>query len=210
MSRNEPSRRRLLTGLGAGLAAATAGCLGSGGTGGDGTETASPTRTASPTSTSNTATPPGVETPAPGECDPTRPEPSAPEEDGLEPAPYPELPDDPNAKAAASFARSFERAFTRNAVVAGTSALNAPGGVDRLEFYDGSAEPSAAGSGFIVAVSFSITYADDASDETPDATGETPSPAPTGHTGVSARYYVTDRFALRRSEGGRWSVVACA
>jgi hypothetical protein len=116
----------------------------------------------------------------------------------------------PDRRGCRLVARSFERAFTRNAVVAGTSALNVPGGLDRLEFYDGSADPSAAGSGFIVAVSFSITYADDASDETPDATGETPSPAPTGYTGVSARYYVTDRFALRRPEGGRWSVVACA
>ena len=218
MTRSDPSRRRVLCRLGAGLAAATAGCLGSDDDGGsDGTDATSsrtPTPAANPSPTAPTAasaTPPDVETPAPGECDPLRPEPSTPGPDGLEPVPYPDLPDDPDADGAESFASGFERVFTTNAVVAGTSTANVPEGVDDLGFSYASVEGRPAGSGHLVDVSFSITYEDDVSDETPMASGKTPSPAPTGHTSVAATYYVTERFALRRpGRGGRWVVVACA
>lgn len=215
---SDPSRRRVLCLLGTGLAAATAGCLGAVGDGGaDSTNAApsgTPMRTASPsptaTSTART-TPPDAGTPVPGECDPVRPEPSTPGPDGLEPVPYPDLPDDPDTDGAESFASAFERAFTNNAVVAGTSTANVPDGIDDLGFSYASAEGRPAGSGYLVDVSFSISYSDDVSDETPLASGETPTPAPTGHTSVATSYYVTERFALRRPRrGGPWVVVACA
>jgi hypothetical protein len=202
--------------LGTGLAAATTGCLGSGGAGGsDGTDVApsgTSTRTASPSPTAATAstTPPDVETLEPGECDPVRPEPSTPGPDELEPMPYPDLPDDPGADGAESFASAFERAFTTNAVVAGSSTANVPDGIDDIGFSYASVEGRPAGAGYLVDVSFSISYSDDVSDETPLASGETPTPAPTGHTSIAASYYVTERFALRRpGSGGPRVVVAC-
>ena len=215
MPENTPTRRRLLAGLGGGLAAACSGCLGSERDGGSkGTEGSPPSRTPTgtlfPTPTPGSPTPPGVSTPAAGDCEPIRPSPATPAPGGLEPASYPELPDEPTDETAVSFALEFERAFATNAVVAGTSTANVPDGIGSLEFYDASAERRATGAGHLVEVSLSLTYQDEAGDETPDASGKTPSPAPTGHTGVTARYYVTGRFALRRpGGGGAWTVVAC-
>jgi hypothetical protein len=90
-------------------------------------------------------------------------------------------------------APAFERAFTTDAVVTGTATANVPDGIDDIGLAYASIEGRPAGPGDSVDVSFSSSCSDDVSDETPDASDETPAPAPPGRASVAARYHVTGR-----------------
>lgn len=129
----------------------------------------------------------GIETPAPGDCNPRQPPTVTPTDEGLEPKSYPTYPETIDEKSAGTFAEAYEHAYRHDEFVF----QRANAGYDELQVPLGAVRTFAHRDGFVVRVDGELLFADE---EQPDGAG---TPAPSGEQPFASWFYLTDQFALR-------------